>query len=160
MAKSNVTRGSGAPVLIIISCSEAKRRRPLSPAPAIDRYDGVFYKVIRKARREGRLAPGTEIVILSAKYGLLRTTSKIPFYDLRLTKAQVPRLGPRVKAEVGRILRRRKFQRIFVNVGRDYAPLLDGITLFDNAEWATGSIGKRAAQLRRWIVRAPGRVSG
>ena len=52
--------------------------------PAIERYDGVFFKVLRKALREGRCQPPVAILIISAKYGLITSKTLIPNYDKKM----------------------------------------------------------------------------
>jgi hypothetical protein len=52
--------------LLLIACSNRKvRTRGL--LPAIERYDGVTYRVIRKAMREGYFPPNVDVKILAAR---------------------------------------------------------------------------------------------
>ena len=43
---------SGHTYLLIVTCSQRKRSDP-ELLPALERYDGIFFRIIRKARREG-----------------------------------------------------------------------------------------------------------
>ena len=61
--------------LLIIGCS--KRKRQLQEAPAIEVYDGPYYRMLRKAKLEA-----VDISILSAKYGLIDYKTKISPYDV------------------------------------------------------------------------------
>ena len=137
--------------LIIISCSERKLRKPRTPIPAIERYDGVFYRLIRKAQREGRLVPSLSLVILSAKYGLLRPQSPISHYEQRIDATRIPILRPGVQGKLKALLRRKRFEHIYVNLGKAYEPLIDGIAEIEEGVWAVGGIGTRAQTLRNWI---------
>lgn len=138
-------------LLIVVSCSQRKVRTPATPIPAIDRYDGIFYQVLRKAKREGRWGPAVQVVIISAKFGVLRPTTSIPYYDQRMTGRQAIRLKPSVNRRLKRIIRDGRFARVCVNLGRMYEPLLSDLEELDNAIWASGGIGKRARTLKRWI---------
>jgi hypothetical protein len=137
--------------LILIPCSQRKRRAPRSPIAAIERYDGPLYKVLRKALREGRVSSETDVAILSAKYGLLNATTPIPFYDQKMDAVRAIVLAPQVRAELRQLIAAERYARIRVNLGRDYAALLDGVSEMNGAEWASGAIGLRAATLKAWL---------
>jgi hypothetical protein len=69
--------------LLIIACSERKNSA-VGLLPAIDRYDGPAFRVLRKYLREhAERAPS--ILILSAKYGLIPAGQEIPMYERRLS---------------------------------------------------------------------------
>ena len=53
--------------LLILACSQRKLDNK-ELLPAIERYDGGSYRVIRKAQREKCNLDNIEILILSAKY--------------------------------------------------------------------------------------------
>jgi hypothetical protein len=144
-------QAGGNATLVVISCSAAKVHSPRAPLAALDRYDGVFYRVVRKAIRERCLSPGIELVILSAKYGLISPSTRIPFYEQRLTRERAMILGPVVRQKMASLLRRRSYCRLLVNMGRDYEAILREMPELNDAIWATGSIGRRAATLKAWL---------
>ena len=127
---------------------------------AISRYDGVLFTVIRKAIRERRMQPETTIIIISAKFGIIRAGTKIPFYDQRLTASQSVKLGPRVRISLSNIIRKGRFERKFVNLGRNYAAMVQDLRGLRDAMWAAGPIGKRAATLKSWIDQRPNGTLG
>jgi hypothetical protein len=61
---------AGCAYLLIVSCSQRKRSE-LGPLPTLERYDGVHFRVLRKARREGYWPEKLNVLIVSARYGLL-----------------------------------------------------------------------------------------
>lgn len=141
--------------LLIVACSRAKRPDAGS-LPAIDRYDGPTFRLLRKARGLGLLAD-TRIMILSAKHGLIPEYWMIGDYDQRMTPARAAELAGEVTLTLWRWLGQRPAcQDVFVNVGQGYAPALDG---FD--DWclrqgivvtqAAGGVGERLAQTRAWL---------
>jgi len=60
-----------AKYLLIIPCSKRKTAPPRVKVSAINLYDGPFYRIIRKAFRESGKPDNLDIMILSAKYGLI-----------------------------------------------------------------------------------------
>ena len=138
-------------VLLIISCSAAKRKSPCAPLPAIERYDGVFFRVLHKAVREGYSWPKMKLVILSAKYGLIRDTTPIPYYDQRMNRERAQALRSSVRASLQQILRTGRFDRIYINLGREYATIIQELPALAQARWASGGIGQRAAILKSWL---------
>lgn len=71
--------------LLIISCSQRKRSDS-GLLPAVEWYDGVNFRVIRKAQREGYWPKNLDLLILSAKHGLLKPDVLLEDYDLRMTR--------------------------------------------------------------------------
>ena len=79
--------------LVILSCSQRKVQSA-SLMPAIERYDGPAYLVVRKwmrtipdARRDH------EFLILSAEFGLISDSLRIPYYDRRMTVGRAKRIA-------------------------------------------------------------------
>ena len=78
--------------LLIISCS-SRKINTLGSMPAFERYDGQSYRIICKAIREGCFPTNLDILIISAKFGLLRWDEEIEDYDqLIRTYAQLENL--------------------------------------------------------------------
>ncbi len=138
--------------LLIQGCSEAKLATPKAPIWAIDRYDGPFFRVIRKWSRETDDG-NTQILILSGKFGLIDSKTRIPYYDLRLTQDVAKAMCEAVMRQYRALARGRAYESAFVNVGRDYHPALAKISELRNAEFASGGIGMRAKQLKLWLVK-------
>ena len=144
-------KGKRLSTLIVISCSARKLRSPRAPIPAIERYDGVFYRLLRKARRDGHLSSSITLVILSAKYGVLSPQTLISSYDQQMIQSRLAVLRPGVQRRLKQILRQKRFDRVYINLGRAYAPLIAGIDDIDNGIWASGGIGMRAQILKKWL---------
>src|SRR5947209_15628331 len=92
----NGQRKNAAGYLLLLACSAAKHK---GRAPAIQLYDGVNYRVLRKALAEGGWPPGLVIQIISAKYGLLDGSTIIDNYDQRMS-AEAAR-GMKTKVTAG-----------------------------------------------------------
>lgn len=66
--------------LLLLACSNRKIRSK-GLMPAIERYDGVNYRVIHKLQREGRFPKNVDVKILSAKFGLIDAQTPIPYCE-------------------------------------------------------------------------------
>ncbi|WP_217223137.1 DUF6884 domain-containing protein [Streptomyces anulatus] len=70
------------PQLILVPCSSAKLDLPL--APAWEMYRGSYHRAaLRAAHALAAGGVGTQILVLSAKFGLLQAEDHILHYDLR-----------------------------------------------------------------------------
>ena len=140
--------------LLILACSRRKRRVPGS-LPAIERYDGVNYRVLRKAKREGRWPRRLDVLILSAKHGLLEPGASIESYDLLMTPERAKQLRPAVLASMTERLSATKYEEVFLNVGKTYRLAMNGWDAEVGREtriiYADGGIGQKAGAMLRWL---------
>ncbi len=102
----------------ILLLAYSQWKRPASGLlPAIERYDGVNFRVLQKAKREGYLPENLDILILSAKYGLIEANTSIENYDLKMTKQQAKELQAEVSRNLDNYLADTNYHEIFVNLG-------------------------------------------
>lgn len=141
--------------LLILACSQ--RKNPTAGVlPAIDRYDGPAFRVLRKFLRE---APEDApfVLILSARYGLIDSASRIPDYECRMSVALAKRRRPTVLKTLGRVLRSQRWRSVGLCVGKDYQAALEGMEplLPEEAqvEVLDGGLGPRLTSLREWLRR-------
>ena len=137
--------------LLLIACSASKRQLPVTPIPAIERYDGVFVRVLRKWLRHRKPMVAPDVLIISSRFGLIEGTTPISNYDERMTARRAEELAPTVRSVLRTHLRQKNYRRTFVNVGRDYLATFAGVDELKHASWASGGIGQRAQQMKRWL---------
>jgi cytoplasmic iron level regulating protein YaaA (DUF328/UPF0246 family) len=141
--------------LLILACSSRKRPDQI-PIPAIDRYEGVNYNVLQKARREGSLPPNLDILILSAKYGLLHPDTPISHYDLKMTPQRAKALQGEISNALDTHLSNNHYRALFINLGRTYFVALACSQQLSHVHtsitFAHGGIGQRMAQMKRWLL--------
>jgi hypothetical protein len=148
--------------MVILGCGQRKRQTS-RPLPAIERYDGPVFRVLRKHARE---APDetAHACVLSARFGLLHAKSRIPRYNRQLLRTDAVAFRQRVDKQLTRALKQIKPERLFVSVGSRYWPLLreplKRETLPAELVVATGGIGGRASQLLHWLRLNKGPVIG
>lgn len=141
--------------LLLLGCTRQKRPEP-ELTPAVDRYDGPLFRILRKYQREN-LIQSSEIdtYILSAKFGLLAANTLIPDYDLVMTKKQARSLQDKVVNDYKRLVSSNEYKDAFISFGKFYWHVFEGyekvIKSTKQAYIATGSMGRRQSQLLSWL---------
>lgn len=142
-------RDRGKRYLLILPCS--KKKRDVAAAPAIELYNGPFYQILRKQR-----SLNLDVLVLSAKYGLIDVEKIITSYDQKMTERRALELSKSVREKLEKTIATGHHKEIFVNLGSTYmAALCVSKDVLDrcNTSYATGRIGERMQQLRNWITR-------
>lgn len=140
--------------LLIVSCSNRKHKNP-APIFALERYDGIFHRVIKKTPRPQNL----DILILSAEYGLISETTPVQLYDRKMDKARAIELRPRVETQLNELLENKYYAETFINLGVHYQSALltvNAVHLINthggNIIHASGGIGMKASQMKKWLI--------
>lgn len=140
--------------LLLLACS-SRKRTDTAPVPAIDRYTGVNYTVLRKAQRLGYWPEHLDVLILSAKYGLIEPTTLIPCYDQRMTSVQARALQSEVSAYLDACLAANEYSEVFVNLGTDYLLAIAASKLLPQlggaVKYACGGLGQKMAHMKGWL---------
>lgn len=136
--------------LIIIPCS--KNKSNVSEGKAIDIYDGPFYRILRKNK-----SCNSDVLIISAKYGLLESDDRISPYDLKMTTEIANSLKEEVQEDLKQILSKGNYDRILINLGKVYWGVLED---FDFEMFGTpkidileGPIWARNRSLKEWVLK-------
>jgi len=150
--------------LLILSCSQRKRHQE-GFLPAIERYDGPLFRVLRRyreARDTGNRNTESEpdIYILSAEFGLISAEHPVPVYEHRMTRQRAQVLRPGVTDKLRHLLNgASRYRELFICLGREYWPVLEGWEAFVPQDMAVhvarGSIGMRQSQLYDWLYGSP-----
>lgn len=145
--------------LLLLSCSQNKLTDS-KLLPAIERYDGPLFRVLRKFLREcPSQAAHVNTFILSAEYGLIPATESIFWYDRRLTSQRAVRLQPQVRRKLEQVLNQERYKELFICMGQDYHKVLaDYEKLIPpdlNVRISAGSLGKKQAELHDWLRGEP-----
>lgn len=136
--------------LLIISCSE-KKAQISNPAPAIEVYDGPFFKMIRKLKNESKFSNNIHVLIISAKYGIIGLYDLIEKYNQKMTKRRAEELKIGVKKKLEEFLNNKNFKEIFVCLGKNYRLVLDGFNSDIPIIYADGKIGEKLSQTKEWV---------
>ncbi len=139
---------------LIVACSQRKRSDP-DLLPAIERYDGGNFRLLRKAKREGYFPQSLDVLILSAKYGLISASTSIANYDQRMTSERAKELQEQTVQTLQSYARQHSYQEVYVDLGQDYYPAIGDISkIFNDASiiYAQGKIGERLARVKHWLI--------
>lgn len=141
--------------LLVLGCSARKRTDP-GVLPAIERYDGVNFRVLRKLMREGRWPGNVDVLIISAKYGVLSPLTPIEYYDQPMTRDRAVALQRQVGACLDVRMGQVPYSELFINLGQTYRLALGCCQRIQCAgvrvQYATGGIGQRMAQMKDWLI--------
>jgi hypothetical protein len=140
--------------LLILSCS--KRKHPtLRPLPAIERYNGPVFLVLRRFLRERPdEAKLLDVYILSAAHGLISAICPIAPYDQKMNRARAVELKPQVLADFGGLMQN-DYAALCLVMGKTYFAALEGwqdlVPANLLATVAKGPMGMKQAQLKKWL---------
>jgi hypothetical protein len=133
--------------LLILPCS--KQKKQLNNVSALDLYDGPFYKITKKY-----FLSNVDILIISAKYGLIRSSEIISYYDQKMTIERARELSNNIRIKLNELFKRNHYDKIFINLGRTYMLVLEDskwVLEGENVYCASGKIGERLHQLKNWL---------
>jgi hypothetical protein len=139
--------------LLVLACSERKRPDP-GYMPAIERYDGPAYRVLRRyVQSQSHDKP--DIYILSAQYGLIRGDSAIPVYDRRMTRPRALELREAMETALQSLDLGARYHTVFLAAGAVYRELLAPPILraipHEQLITSTGSPGIQLTRLKSWL---------
>lgn len=137
--------------LLIIACS-ARKRPDAGLLPAIDRYEGPWYRTLRKFRRAypGRMP---DVWILSGEFGLIPGWTPIPDYNRMMTPQRALALRDQIGAALQRAINP-DTDDVLICAGKVY---VDAILAHhrnlpaQSIRVAPGGIGTKMGHLKRWL---------
>lgn len=135
--------------LLVISCTESKRH--LYDRPALEVYNGPSFRVLRK-----HISDGVDVLIISAKYGVINPEFKISDYNLKMTQKRSLELRKSVSYKIDKALRSGAYDEVFFELGKTYKESLDldfSGYLGIHIEFDAGTIGVRLHNLKTWLER-------
>lgn len=137
--------------LLIMGCSATKMDW-VSSIPAIERYDGPMYRVLRNFLRESFWPSSLSVAVLSAKFGLIGGLYPIEWYDRRMDNLRALEL----RENCTRTLLNwgQTHGKVSLLLGKTYLSAIDLIQLNSNgiiANVIDGPIGMKLNGLRRLL---------
>ncbi|MFB6158666.1 MAG: DUF6884 domain-containing protein [Candidatus Nanohalobium sp.] len=112
--------------LLIQSCSGTKNDVDGS-VPAIQLYDGYFFRIIKKAQRNFGLDNGLDMLILSAKHGIIDPEEEIEHYDQVMDEERAKELNKEVVEAIAKRVENKNYSKIVCNLGKDYLKAVEGL---------------------------------
>jgi hypothetical protein len=139
--------------LLVLGCSQTKRDTE-GLLPAIDRYDGSSYRVLRNYLRQREWPSNLSVAILSAKYGLVGGFTGIEDYDERMTAPRASAWAPLCGDTLANWAT--DHASVHFSLGKDYLPAVTPAikyTLKNKAEIFEGPIGMKLSQIKGLLER-------
>jgi hypothetical protein len=134
--------------LLVLGCSQTKRDAP-GLLPAIERYDGSSYRVLRSYLRERDWPDQLSVAILSAKHGLVGGLTEIETYDKRMTAKMAADLAPECSATLTNWAK--EHSSVHLSLGKDYLPAVQPAIereIKDKTDVFDGPIGMKLARIK------------
>ena len=139
--------------LLVQSCS-ASKNNVTKPTQAIDVYDGYFFRIIKKAIREGAFRSDIELRILSAEHGILHADDEITNYDRRMTPSRASELREYVTEDLRHCISNGDYETVIMNMGSVYTQAVGNISKQENIDIKHikgEGIGAKGRQLKQMV---------
>jgi cytoplasmic iron level regulating protein YaaA (DUF328/UPF0246 family) len=142
------------PRLLILGCSE-KKNSIAGFASALSVYNGPNYLSIKKLIRENRFPTDVQIIIISAKYGMIFPDELIEYYDQKMTSSRANELKKELKRKIEMYLKDKDFKECFINLGKTYQQSIELIQFSSDLQiiQAKGKIGEKRSQMLNWLLK-------
>jgi len=120
--------------------------------PAIERYDGYFFKILKKNRTKN-----LGVLILSAKYGLLNEDEKISYYDKKMNHDTAKQLENQVSKKFLEKVNLEEYEEVCINLGRCYTECFAKTIKYIKRYFSgriflmKGGLGNRGNILKNWL---------
>jgi len=134
---------TGSRRLLLLGCS-ARKKEAVCALKAWDLYDGVAFRVVKAAQRKRTLPASVDIMILSAKHGLIHPCRRVRPYNEAMTANRARELGPEIRAQLSGLLDCREYDEVLVVAGKTYVGALQPF-----GDWCPGGVK---------VIAAPGRI--
>ncbi|MCG9969920.1 hypothetical protein L9W92_18150 [Pelotomaculum terephthalicicum JT] len=137
--------------LLVLGCSQTKRQTP-GLLPAIERYDGSYYRVLRRYLRERQWPDNLSIAVLSARYGLIGGFTDIEDYNERMNQQKALEWAPKCQSILNAWSR--DHSQIHFSLGKDYLPAVEQAIhsgLKSKMEVFEGPIGIKLHQIKNLL---------
>ena len=146
--------------LVIVSASSSIRKEPDEAIPAIERYNGIYFRVLRKYLPKRNLS-NIDVLIVSEKLGLVWSHDKITYHvphagkwgALSLDDVSIRKLRTENLEKLRKIVNR--YSEIYVNVGVKYLRLIEGFEKITTCKvtYAIGrGLGPKALHMKQWLI--------
>ena len=148
--------------LIIVSSSSRVVGSADRAVAAIDRYDGLLIRSVRKWMREAHIGRD-DILIVSPVYGLVRGQDLIEYHrpangdwrSPKLDARNVEKMNCSALLHIKELITSRNYSEIYVNVGKSLYPIIAGFEKMPHCRvvYARGKgLGPKVAHMRDWML--------
>ena len=140
---------------MVLACSSRKSSSS-GLLPAIERYDGVVFRVVKRLMRLSQYPDDVDLLIVSAKYGLIKHDQRIQNYDLRMTPELAMKQAEQNRVMLHEAVKLGRYSDVFVSAGKVYLLAVEPFSAWQGATVVTvnrGKIGVQLRSLKQWLLR-------
>jgi hypothetical protein len=141
--------------LLLLSCSQRKRRTRRALA-AIELYDGPAFRILRRYL-SGRPTAQTDVLIVSAKWGVISGDTPLPNYDRRMTASRLREIRPLVITKLREVFECVPYSDVFISMSENYLQVIQGLPKIADVPiyTARGGRARRLSALYDWLHGGP-----
>jgi len=144
--------------LLILGPSYRRNPSP-EPLPAIERYDGLFYRIVRRHVNKLR-EKDIDVIIITEDLDVVTPETKLPYKPpvgeswrslppIRKDPERVELL----KSRILELVRERRYEEIFIALNKHYQELLPDLTAYTRKVIASfKGMGPKAQALKKWLT--------
>ena len=145
--------------LLILGPSYRRNPSP-EPLPAIERYDGLFYRIVRR-NMDKMKEKGIDIIIITEDLEVATPETKLPYKPpvgnkwktLPPTTRDLEKIE-KLRNQVLELVKSRRYDEIFIALNKHYQALLPDLTPYTKKIIATSKgLGSKAKSLKEWLTR-------
>ena len=144
--------------LLILGPSYRRNASP-EPLPAMERYDGLFYRIIKRNMNKVR-EKGIDIFIITEDLELVTPETKLPYKPPVGNKWRTlppttrdPEKVEKLRSQILEIVRNRKYDEIFIALNKHYQALLPDLTPYTKKVITSSKgLGSKAKELKEWLI--------
>ena len=144
--------------LLILGPSYRRKTDP-QPLPAIERYDGVYYRIVRKYMDKIRKKE-IDVIIITEDLEIVDYKTPLPYkpprgktwHNFALSKREIEEKMHHVKEKIEEIIRSKRYEEVFIVLNKNYLNLLPDISPYVRSIIiSSGGFGSKAKELKSWI---------
>ena len=146
------------PKLLILGPSYMRKINP-NLLPAIERYDGIYYRIVRKYMDKIK-KKRIDIIIITEDLELLQSNSLLPYKSpkgkdwrsLALPKELIEKKQKEIRRKLLRLIESKHYDEIFIVLNKHYKKILPDLTPYTSRVISDfRGLGHKAQALKEWI---------
>jgi len=143
--------------LLILGPSYKRNPSP-EPLPAIERYDGLFYRIVRRNMDKAK-KKGIDIIIITEDLELAAPETKLPYkppvgnkWKTLPPTAKDPEKIEKLRNQILEIVKSKRYDEIFIALNKHYQQLLPDLTPYTKKIISDfEGLGPKAKSLKEWL---------
>jgi cytoplasmic iron level regulating protein YaaA (DUF328/UPF0246 family) len=136
--------------LLVINCSNRKIKRE-GLVPAWERYQGGCFPLLKQLETVSAIPVNLDIFIISAKYGLLKTSDLIGWYNIQMTPERAESLRDFVQEAIQAQLRSIPYSQSLIFLEPLYKLCVESVP-FPSPIYLEDLTEENLSLLRSWVL--------